>query len=332
MHNKHGNITQGYGGKFMRNVNLVDHLEKLVYVAAVANAGSFSAAAKILHLSQPALSRAVKTVETILGVPIFVRQRDGIVPTKAGRDLLATTAEMMRLFHDAETRVRMDAAVAMQTLTLGTKEPFAIHVWPQYVGWLQGQVADEALRYAVNSIHLNIEKLNSRLWDQMKSRKLDFTLLAEPAYASNIASTLLFYSEIRLYRAGPAGRKKFGSPLTDECKPLLCYRDAIIKRDASLGVLIGKAKLTRRVVDVQSFDAARAMTVRGLGYCLLPHWIAYESQKEHLLENVPLASLGSPIKIPRSGVYLSGPDNGPANALRQRLVTTLKVYCQSVFG
>ena len=72
-------------------------LRQLRYFAAVAEAGSLTAAAAQLHMSQPPLSVAIAKLEAELGVSLLVRTPRGVEPTSAGRYLL-----------DAATRVLGD--------------------------------------------------------------------------------------------------------------------------------------------------------------------------------------------------------------------------------
>lgn len=60
---------------------------RLLVFKAVADAGSFSGAAARLHLSQPAVSRAVASLEAAAGVTLL-RRRDGLALTPAGELLL----------------------------------------------------------------------------------------------------------------------------------------------------------------------------------------------------------------------------------------------------
>ncbi|MYM64020.1 LysR family transcriptional regulator [Pseudomaricurvus sp. HS19] len=59
-------------------------LRKLQHLVTVARLGSFSRAAEELHLTQPALSRSVASVEEQYGIKIFDRGRAGAVLTPAG--------------------------------------------------------------------------------------------------------------------------------------------------------------------------------------------------------------------------------------------------------
>lgn len=64
-------------------------LRQLEYAVAVARAGGMSAAAEALHVSQPALSVALRELEAQLGRPLFLRRPGGpLAPTAFGRGFL----------------------------------------------------------------------------------------------------------------------------------------------------------------------------------------------------------------------------------------------------
>jgi DNA-binding transcriptional LysR family regulator len=61
---------------------------RLEAFVAVAEEGGFSAAARRLRISQPALSQTINAMERRLGVELFVRSTTGVQSTEAGRALL----------------------------------------------------------------------------------------------------------------------------------------------------------------------------------------------------------------------------------------------------
>jgi DNA-binding transcriptional LysR family regulator len=63
-------------------------VEQLEYVAEVARLGSFRRAAEVLHISQPALSESVRSLERELGVTLLERGRHGARMSAGGRELL----------------------------------------------------------------------------------------------------------------------------------------------------------------------------------------------------------------------------------------------------
>lgn len=81
-------------------------IEQLEYVAAVARLGSFRRAAQELHISQPALSSSVRSLERELGVDILERGRHGARISDSGRDLLPYILTVL----DAYDRLRQAAS------------------------------------------------------------------------------------------------------------------------------------------------------------------------------------------------------------------------------
>jgi DNA-binding transcriptional LysR family regulator len=72
----------------LRELGFAVRIEQLEYLAEVARLGSFRRAAEELHISQPALSESVRTLERELGVDLLERGRHGATVSDSGRDLL----------------------------------------------------------------------------------------------------------------------------------------------------------------------------------------------------------------------------------------------------
>ena len=64
-------------------------MRHLRIVLAIADHGSLVAAAKQLHMTQPAVSKALQETEALLGVEMFSRTNRGVVPTAFGETLAA---------------------------------------------------------------------------------------------------------------------------------------------------------------------------------------------------------------------------------------------------
>lgn len=64
------------------------NLRHLAAVARIAELGTMSAAAQAVNLTQPALTQALARIEAVLGVPLFERRHDGMVPTPAAELLV----------------------------------------------------------------------------------------------------------------------------------------------------------------------------------------------------------------------------------------------------
>lgn len=80
-------------------------LYKLEIFAAVIQEGSFSAAAKRLPMTQPAVSQHIQDLEASLGIQLFNRNRRGAVLTPAGEVLYDYTQRILSLVSEAEASV-----------------------------------------------------------------------------------------------------------------------------------------------------------------------------------------------------------------------------------
>ena len=71
-------------------------LNQLRYVVEVSANGHIGRAAERLHVSQPAVSYAVKRLETELGVRLFDRHPGGVTPTEVGLEVVAQAGAAIR--------------------------------------------------------------------------------------------------------------------------------------------------------------------------------------------------------------------------------------------
>jgi len=83
-------------------------LRRLGLFLAVVDHGGFTAAAKAVHVAQPAISLAVRELEAELGAALLVRSRTGAVLTSAGRALVEPARAAVR---DVRTAAAAVAAV-----------------------------------------------------------------------------------------------------------------------------------------------------------------------------------------------------------------------------
>ena len=80
----------------------------LKYAVTVARCGSITGAAEQLAMSQPNLSKAIKELETSLGITIFQRTSTGVVPTGQGLEFLDSARHILQQLDELENRYNAD--------------------------------------------------------------------------------------------------------------------------------------------------------------------------------------------------------------------------------
>lgn len=81
-------------------------LRQLEYLLAIWDAGSFSAAAARLYVTQPSLSQQIAALEKELGAPLLERGRHGVALTPAGRVFIPQAQAIVRAAAEAQDSVR----------------------------------------------------------------------------------------------------------------------------------------------------------------------------------------------------------------------------------
>ena len=93
-------------------------LRTIRYFVAIAEAGSVTAAAAALHLSQPSMSRQVRDLERQLGIELFTRTEGRLRLSAAGRDFLPVAQRLLAQADALADTARAIAAGRLQALTI----------------------------------------------------------------------------------------------------------------------------------------------------------------------------------------------------------------------
>jgi DNA-binding transcriptional LysR family regulator len=102
----------------------------LRYSLAIARFGSFTRAAESLHMAQPALSVAIKKLETELGVPLFVRKAHRVEPTIEGSILLSRAERIFGEMDSAISEIADAVELRSGLIRLGMPPMFGLEYFP----------------------------------------------------------------------------------------------------------------------------------------------------------------------------------------------------------
>lgn len=111
----------------------VDTMQDMKYVYEVYREKSFSAAARKLFVSQPALSAAVKKVERALGLPLFDRSTSPVQLTTAGKAYIEAAQQIMTIQKNLRSYIGDLANLQSGTLSLGGTNFFASCLLPPMI-------------------------------------------------------------------------------------------------------------------------------------------------------------------------------------------------------
>ncbi|HWJ84909.1 MAG TPA: LysR family transcriptional regulator [Cellulomonas sp.] len=149
-------------------------LRHLRYFTAVVEAGSITAAAAQLHISQPPLSVAIAQLEHDVGVALLVRTSRGVEPTSAGRYLLDASARVLGEVDDIVAALGRFGAGVAGALTIAAVPVLMWHRVPELVR-----------AHAADAPELEIQLVDPPPWtaiDMLQQRTVDLAaiVVADP--------------------------------------------------------------------------------------------------------------------------------------------------------
>lgn len=105
----------------------------LKYFLTIAQTGTISQASRELHVTQPTLSRQLKTLEDELGTELFIRKQRQMVLTNAGVQLQTDAKQILSMLTQAKTRVQETDNKIVGTIAIGCIESNAANLLAQTI-------------------------------------------------------------------------------------------------------------------------------------------------------------------------------------------------------
>lgn len=159
------------------------HLQLLV---ALDETRSISRVASELNISQPAVSKALNTLEADLGLPLFVRTIRGVEPTAHGQSLIRHARDILQDMAQAGDEIDDIQQGRVTRLTLGVLPAAAITVVPHFVARLEASSVAVSLSVEEGTMANLLPRLRAHDLDllvgNLPHRALDPDLVSEALY------------------------------------------------------------------------------------------------------------------------------------------------------
>lgn len=170
-------------------------LQKLIYLEAIYRVGGFTKAAEELHISQPAITNAIKHLESDLSVELIRRDSKGISFTEAGKALVVWARRIMDDFESAEREMSQYSESDNMVLNLGISNMVG--------SWLYGEVYSPFMRKYPNSTIILKEYPWEELCQMVATKQLDMAYTTWEKGFSDPRLDLDQYMDSELYLVLP---------------------------------------------------------------------------------------------------------------------------------
>jgi len=256
-------------------------LTQIEYVLAVEKHRHFARAADACFVTQPTLSMQIKKLEEELGVVLFDRSRQPVIPTLAAQKVLSLMREIHTLGNTIPSILNESRVELQGLLRLGVIPTIAPYLLPEVISTLQEWHP---------LLELDIEELTTEvLISRLRRNELDAGLAATPLGESGITEIPLFNEAFVAFASqGNALLKKRSLTIEDIPVDELwllseghCFRNQVMNlckkqdKDASRKVHLKAAGL----------DTLQRMVEKHQGVTLLPQMatLEFDERKMDLL-------------------------------------------------
>lgn len=242
--------------------------DKLRIFHAVADAGSLTHAGDTLNLSQSAVSRQIRALETSLNTTLFHRHARGLILTEQGELLFDATSAMIKRLDAAAARIRDSEEEVFGELRVTTTTGFGSL-------WLAPRLPKLYEQYPDLKIDLMLEE---RVLD-LPMREADVAIrMKEPSQADLIRKRLMTV-KMRLY-ATPEYLAERGTPeeMADMAgHRLICQK--ISSTQVSASATLVRHLMTydiRSLLTVNNYFGVLQGVINNLGIGILPDYVVQD--------------------------------------------------------
>ncbi|EGL18987.1 LysR substrate binding domain protein [Paenibacillus sp. HGF7] len=156
----------------------------------VAEKGSFSHAAQALHMTQPAVTMQVQSLEDHFGIKLFHRSTKKIELTEAGRTLIPYARKCVELIRETENAMTGFTAMAEGRLQLGASLTMGEYILPRLLG---------PFRKEYPNISVAMKVMNTtQILDEIFAHQLTFGLVEAPIQHPDVHTEAILSDELKL--------------------------------------------------------------------------------------------------------------------------------------
>lgn len=164
---------------------------QLEYLLALDRFRHFATAAEHCFVTQPTLSMQIQKLEQEIGLKIFDRSKQPVIPTEAGREFIAQAKKVLAERNALQELVDKKKGIVSGELKIGIIPTLAPYLLPLFV-------QEFATNYPGVKLIVQ-EMITDQAVAGLRNGSIDAAILVTPLQEAGIREEVLFYEELLLY-------------------------------------------------------------------------------------------------------------------------------------
>lgn len=171
-------------------VTMALNFHQLHIFYTVAEKGSFSLAAQALHMTQPAITMQIQSLEDYFGTKLFQRSTKRIEITEAGQTLLPFARKSVELMKETEVVMSRYTHMLQGRMQLGASLTIGEYILPRLLGPFSKQ-------YPQISVSMKVMN-TSQILEEILQHQLNFGLVEAPIHHPDVHTEAVLSDELML--------------------------------------------------------------------------------------------------------------------------------------
>jgi len=239
---------------------------------SLAETRSFSRSAQLRHVTQPAFSRRIQSLEAWAGTDLVDRSSYPTRLTPAGQTLYEQALEMLQALHSTRAMLRQHTAVAKDTIEFAVPHTLAFAFYPAWLSELRAVAGPVKSRLIALNVHDAVMRLTEGSCDLL----LAYHHASQPIQLDTERYEMLTLGKevvLPFVKPSPAGEPLWRLPgQPKQPVPFLAYAPGAYLSRVVDWVLRQTATPVHldRVYETDTSESLKAMAIEGHGVAFLP--------------------------------------------------------------
>src|SRR5688572_10857731 len=248
----------------------------------LARRGSFTLAAKELHLSQSAVSHSMKSLETDLGCRLFDRMSKKVLLTQAGEQLLQHADKILSEMFAARESITQLGKWGRGRLRVGASTTACQYILPEILSEFKKSYPQALITVEPGDTWEAMELL--------RNNQVDMALLLQPKRDDDFEFSPIFEDEMQFVMAPSHPWAKAGAVQREDVprQQYILYNKKSFTFELVEDYFRSEDMVLNAVMEFGSMEAIKELVKLGLGVSILAPWIARKEIESGELVTLPL--------------------------------------------
>ncbi len=261
---------------------------------AIYTTGSITNAARVLHVSQPSVSKVLSHAEMQLGFNLFERVKGRLIPTNEAEMMFGEVDKIYQQMRTIKNTAKNIRKSDFGSIKIGVTPALGLNVIPSAVAEFHNKHVN--VNFDILTVH------NDSVSQSLLEHKCDLAILFAPKSRPNVASIELSQSELVIVYP----KNKFPKcPEKLTLKQLENLEFIDINDSGPLGDLLWSRMMEENIfpksnIKVQTYFIATKLVEKGVGVCVVDKYTA----QDILSENIAIASFEPPLTFSINALHL----------------------------